>query len=146
MRKNGFSDKKDRMIQESIKVSVRYSETDQMGFVYYGNYAQYLEIGRVAAMKKAGISYQAMEESGIGLPVMNLHIDYKRAARYDDEIRIETTVKEMPSNRIVFDYEIYREEELLIVGNTTLFFMDLQSKRACRPPQFFIEKMRPFFE
>ena len=133
------------MIKESIKVNVRYSETDQMGFVYYGNYAQYLEIGRVSAMKKAGISYQAVEESGIGLPVLNLNIDYKRAARYDDEIRIETTVKEMPSNRITFDYEIYRGEELLIEATTTLFFMDLQTKRACRPPLFFIEKMKPFF-
>ncbi len=133
------------MIEEEIKLTVRYSETDQMGFVYYGNYTQYLELGRVAVMKKAGISYRSLEEQGIGLPVKSLKIDYKKAARYDDEIRVVTTVKEMPSNRIAFDYLIYLDEELLIKAETELFFMSLESGSPIRPPQFFIDQMKAFF-
>lgn len=133
------------MISETIKVNVRYAETDQMGFVYYGNYAQYLELGRVALMKKAGISYRDLEEQGIGLPVKSLHIDYKKAARYDDEITILTQVKSMPSNRIRFDYSIFLENELLIEAETTLFFMSLSSGKPMRPPKFFIDQMKVFF-
>jgi len=134
------------MIKEEIKLRIRYSETDQMGFVYYGNYAQYLELGRVAVMKKVGISYRNLEESGIGLPVKDMHISYFKAAQYDDEITVVTIVDEMPSNRITFHYEIYREEDLLIKAETTLFFMDLKSKRPCRPPAFFVDKMKAHFE
>ncbi|MEX2379212.1 MAG: thioesterase family protein [Vicingaceae bacterium] len=133
------------MIQEEITLNVRYAETDQMGFVYYGNYTQYLELGRVAVMKKAGISYRALEEQGIGLPVKSLKIDYKKAARYDDEIRVVTTVREMPSNRITFDYLIYLGDELLIEAETVLFFMSLESGKPMRPPKFFVDQMKAFF-
>jgi acyl-CoA thioester hydrolase len=133
------------MIEEEIKLNVRYAETDQMGFVYYGNYTQYLELGRVAVMKKAGISYRSLEEQGIGLPVKSLKIDYMKAARYDDEIRVITSVNEMPSNRIKFDYLIYLEDELLIQAETELFFMSLESGRPMRPPKFFLDQMKAFF-
>ncbi|MAC94509.1 MAG: thioesterase [Flavobacteriales bacterium] len=133
------------MIQEKITLNVRYAETDQMGFVYYGNYAQYLELGRVAAMKKVGISYRALEEEGIGLPVKSMNINYLKAARYDDEIKVVTTIQSMPTNRITFEYQIYREKELLIEAETTLFFMSLESGRPIRPPKFFIDQMKAFF-
>ncbi len=133
------------MIKEKISLNVRYAETDQMGFVYYGNYAQYLEMGRVAAMKKVGISYRELEKGGIGLPVKDLHIDYYKAAQYDDVLTVETSIREMPTNRITFHYQIFRGEDLLIKANTTLFFMDLKTLRPCRPPSFIIEKMKPYF-
>jgi acyl-CoA thioester hydrolase len=132
------------MIRESIEIRVRYAETDQMGFVYYGNYAQYFEIGRVEALKKVGLSYRSLEESGIMLPVKELYIDYKKAAKYDDLIRIETTISEMPNNRIFFDYKIFRQEELLVTGNTTLFFMN-KNGRPIRPTAYFLNKLRPYF-
>lgn len=134
------------MIKERMSLRVRYAETDQMGFVYYGNYAQYLELGRVAAMKKIGISYRELEESGIGMPVKDLHIDYYKAAQYDDELIVETTIAEKPTNRVVFDYEIFRGEDLLVKAKTTLFFIDLKTLRPSRPPAFFIEKITPYFE
>lgn len=132
------------MIKESIKINVRYAETDQMGFVYYGNYAQYFEIGRVEALKKIGLSYREIEERGFMLPVKSLHINYIKAAKYDDTLNIITTIKERPSNRIRFDYEIYRENELLVEGDTTLFFMSKEG-RPIKPPQFFVEMVQPFF-
>jgi acyl-CoA thioester hydrolase len=132
------------MIQASTAIRVRYSETDQMGFVYYGNYAQYLEVGRVAALKTIGISYKEMEQSGYSLPVKELKIEYHRAATYDDELIIDTRIEEMPSNRITFLYTIKRGEELLVTAATTLFFMN-KDGRACRPPETFIARLAPYF-
>lgn len=133
------------MITEKIKLRVRYSETDQMGFVYYGNYAAYLEVGRVAVMKKAGISYRKLEEEGVGLPVREMNIKYKQAARYDDEIEVTTSIKEMPDRLIVFDYEIKRGEAVLVVATTTLFFMKKSSEELIRIPEQMKRQLRPFF-
>lgn len=132
------------MIESKTTLRVRYSETDQMGFVYYGNYPQYLEIGRVDALKSVGVSYRSMEESGYGLPVKDLIIRYFKAALYDDELIVTTTVKQMPTNKIIFDYEIHRGEDLIVTAQTTLFFID-SNKKACRPPQAFLEKMKNYF-
>ena len=132
------------MIQASIQFNIRYAETDQMGFVYYGNYAQYFEIGRVEALKAIGISYRSLEESGLFLPVRSLEVEYLKAAKYDDLIEVRTLIPKMPSNRIDFEYEIYRAEELLVTGKTTMFFMD-QSGKPIRPPKEFLEEMRPHF-
>ena len=132
------------MISAKTKLRVRYSETDQMGFVYYGNYAQYLEVGRVEALKTVGVSYRELEEMGYGLPVKSLHIDYKRAAQYDDELTVTTTIEDKPTNMVVFHYEIHRDEELLVKAKTELFFID-SSKKACRPPKFFTEVVETYF-
>ena len=71
---------------DEIQIRVRYGETDQMGVVYHGNYALYLEMGRIEWLRKLGISYKTMEENGIMLPVVSLHINYKKSAGYDDVI------------------------------------------------------------
>ena len=136
--------KADKMIRKQTRIQVRYAETDQMGFVYYGNYATYFEIGRVAALKEVGISYRSLEEQGYLLPVKDLQVNYHKAALYDDELDIITEVRSLPSNRITFHYLIKRGEELLVDGETTLFFMDSQMK-PCRPPEFFVDQMRTFF-
>ena len=132
------------MINHSTKLRVRYSETDRMGFVYYGNYAQYIEVGRVETLRMIGISYKELEDEGYLLPVRDFNIRYFKAAVYDDEITIVTTIEEMPDNRITFKYEVKREDELLVTASTTLFFMNKEGK-ACKPPQFFIELMKPYF-
>lgn len=133
------------MIEESIKIRVRYSETDQMGFVYYGNYAQYLEMARVAAIKKIGLSYKEMEERGVGMPVREMKISYKKAAKYDDEIKVVCFVKEIPSAKMTFYYSLYRGSELLCTAETILFFMELKTLKVCRAPQFLVSKMSSFF-
>lgn len=132
------------MIKSTTRIRVRYSETDQMGFVYYGNYPQYLEIGRVDALKSIGVIYKDIEEKGYLLPVRELNIKYHKAALYDDELIIETVIKEQPSNKVIFHYRIFREEELLITAETTLFFMN-EKKKACKPPAFFVNQIAPFF-
>jgi acyl-CoA thioester hydrolase len=128
------------MIKIETMLRVRYAETDQMGFVYYGNYAQYYEVGRVEAMRSLGFSYKEMEENGILMPVINLNINYKKPALYDDEIRIVTTVSKLPSVRITFDYECFNQKnELLNTGTVTLVFIDKQKNKPMQPPQWFMD-------
>ena len=114
----------------------RYAETDQMGVVYYGNYPQYLELGRVEWLRSIGFTYKAMEEEGIMMPVVSLQIQYKKPALYDELITIRTKLKELPSTKIEFDYEILNEKgELLSTANTVLVFVDAKTFRPVRCPE-----------
>ena len=134
------------MIKTETTLRVRYGETDQMGFVYYGVYAQYYEVGRVEAMRTLGFSYKAMEESGVLMPVINLTINYKKPAKYDDEVRIVTSVKQMPGVRITFDYECFNQEnELLNTGTVTLVFIDKEKNKPMQPPSWFLEAFKKKF-
>ncbi len=118
----------------SFTVRVRYSETDQMGVVYHGNYAQYFEMGRVEWLRNMGVSYKSMEESGVMLPVVSLNINYKKPAKYDDELRVVTIFKNQESVKIEFDYEIYNEKnELLTIANSILVFVDKNTGRPTLP-------------
>lgn len=128
------------MIESVTKIRVRYSETDKMGYVYYGNYAQYFEIGRVEALRQLGTSYKFMEDNGIMMPVVNLQINYKKPAFYDDELTIITTINTLPTTKMVFYYRIINQNNNLInEGETTLVFIDKISRRPCRCPEWFTE-------
>ena len=128
---------------DEIEFRVRYGETDQMGVVYYGNYAQYFEVGRVEWLRKFGVSYKHMEESGIMLPVTSLTVKYKKPARYDDLIKVRTQLVKLPSASIEFNYEILNEtNELLATGNTILVFMNILKNRPTRCPKYLLDKLR----
>ncbi len=134
------------MLSHELKIRVRYGETDQMGYVYYGNYAQYFEMGRVEWLRDLGISYKRMEESGIMLPVLNLNIDYKNPAKYDDLLTLKTTLLKKPSVRIEFGFEIYNEnQELLTKGYTSLVFIDMKRNRPTKAPDYILEKIDNLF-
>lgn len=135
------------MIKTETTLRVRYGETDQMGFVYYGNYAQYYEVGRVEAMRSLGFSYREIEEGGILMPVINLSINYKKPALYDDEVRVVTMVKQMPGVRITFDYECYNQKnDLLNTGSVTLVFIDKTRNKPTIPPDWFLDVFEKKFE
>ena len=126
-----------------FKVRVRYAETDQMGVVYHGNYAQYFEMGRVEWLRNLGLSYAYMEKNGIMLPVVSLTLNYKKPARYDDLLIVRTILKKQESVKIEFDYEIYSEEgELLTTGNSVLVFVDMKTGRPVLPPDYVLEKIK----
>ena len=134
------------MLHHEIKIRVRYGETDQMGYVYYGNYAQYFEMGRVEWLRNLGISYKRMEELGIMLPVLNLNINYLKPAKYDDLLTLKTTLLKKPSVRIEFDFELFNEDnELLTKGFTSLVFIDIAKNKPTRAPKYILEKINPFF-
>ncbi len=130
------------MKEYQFEVRVRYAETDQMGVVYHGNYAQYFEMGRVEWLRNLGVSYKWMEENGIMLPVVSLNITYKKPARYDDLLRVKTIFRKQASVRIEFDYEIYNEQnELLTIADSTLVFVDMKTGRPTLPPDYINVKL-----
>ena len=134
------------MYISSHQIRVRYADTDQMGFVYYGNYAAFYEVGRVEAMRSLGFSYRKLEESGVMMPVLNCHSNFLMPAKYDDLITIETSIPEMPSAKISFYYKISNETGKLIhTGQTTLAFMDKDTKRPVRPPKALLDILTSYF-
>lgn len=126
----------------SFSVRVRYAETDQMGIVYHGNYVQYFEMGRIAWLRDLGISYKSMEENGIILPVISLQVNFKKSAKFDDLITVETKLKKRPTVKIEFAYKIYNaNRELLTEATTVLAFLDKETKRPIRCPDYILKKL-----
>ena len=128
------------------QIRVRYAETDQMGYVYYGNYAAFYEIARTEMLRSTGISYKELEEMGVMLPVTEMKTKYLKPGKYDDLITIRVTIRRKPAVRIVFEYELFNESgELLNQGETTLVFVNMEKNKPCMPPQVFLDKMSKYF-
>lgn len=128
------------MKEHKIVIRVRYAETDQMGVVYHGNYAQYFEIGRVEWLRNQGVSYKELEKSGVMLPVVSLSMNYKKPAFYDDELTVTTSLKYLGGAKIEFDYEIKNAEgDLLTTAHTVLVFVDMKTKRPTQVPAYLEE-------
>jgi acyl-CoA thioester hydrolase len=118
-----------------------------MGYMYYGNYAEFYEVGRVEMLRSLGMTYKGMEASGVMMPVLELKCKYLKPARYDEEIRIRVIMDKMPGVKIHFRYELYNEqEELINTGETLLVFVNMQTNRPCMAPADFIDRLKPFFE
>ncbi len=131
------------MYKTKTKLRVRYAETDRMGYVYYGNYAMYFEVARVEAMKKIGMSYKELEDSGIMMPVLEYSIKYFKPAFYDDELIIETRIEENPGVRIRFDYDTYNQQNQKINSAfTTLVFVDVKSGKPRKAPVEFLNMLK----
>lgn len=134
------------MYSHSAYRRVTYAETDKMGYLYYGRYADYYETGRVEALRALDCVYKDMEESGIMMPVLDMQTKYRKPAYYDELLEIKTVLTEMPAVRITFTYEIYNPEKILLnEGKTTLVFYDMAKKRPCECPPDLREKLQPFF-
>jgi acyl-CoA thioester hydrolase len=135
--------KKMTVKKDYLQVRVRYSETDQMGVVYYGNYAQYFEMGRTEWLRKFGLSYKWMEDNGILLPVIDLNVKFKQSAHYDELLTVVTELQKLPAIRIAFNYEIYNEKkELITTASTTLVFVNKETKKPMMAPEYLLEKLR----
>lgn len=135
------------MYESVTQVRVRYGETDQMGYLYYGYYALYYEVGRAEAIRQLGYTYKELEEMGIVMPVAELNAKYLRPALYDDLITVKTILKELPEGpKIQFHTELYNEQQqLLNVGVTTLVFFDPKEKKKINMPSELYERLAPFF-
>ncbi|MDX5345916.1 MAG: acyl-CoA thioesterase [Hymenobacteraceae bacterium] len=135
------------MFQSEVQIRVRYSETDQMGYVYYGNYGAYYEVARTEVFRNLGINYKEMEKSGVMMPVLELRCKYIRPARYDDLLTIKLFVKSKPhGTRIKFEYEVYNEaQELLNIGETTMVFVDMKTGKPTSIPEYIHQIMDSYF-
>lgn len=130
------------MIHFSTKTRIRYGETDQMGVVYHGNYAQYFEIARTEWLRSLGITYKDMENEGVMLPVVSLSFKFLDSAKYDDIITIKISIKKPPVVKIEFDYEILNEEgKLLTTGNSVLAFMNMKTGKPMKCPDYILDRL-----
>ncbi len=136
------------MYTSETQLRVRYAETDQMNVVYYGNYAQYFEVGRVESIRQLGYTYKNMEESGVIMPVIELNIKYLRPATYDELLTIKTTIRELPeSYRIEFYQEVLNaENKLLAAGKVVLYFLEAITWKRTEMPEELKLKMQKYFD
>ena len=130
----------------SIKIKVRYCETDQMGLVHHGSYINYFEEARISWISNLGFSYSEMEKSGIILPVSKLNVSYLRPAYFDDELVVNVELAEPPTSRLIFNYTIKNKEEVVVTGITVLAFLNKETKKPVRCPDYMMEKVTPLFK
>jgi len=135
------------MYTATTQIRVRYGETDQMGYLYYGFYALYYEVGRAEAIRELGFTYRKLEEMGIMMPVVELKAQYFRPALYDDLVTVKTILKEMPEDSsISFHSELYNEQGVFLnKGVTTLVFYDPKEKKKVHMPEPLRVRLEPFF-
>lgn len=135
------------MYSFDYKKRVRYGETDMMGYLYYGNYAQLYEIGRVETMRSLGLTYRDLEVVyGVMMPVVHVDARYILPAKYDEELNIRTILLELPSRMIVFENEIFNEEmQMIHKAVVKLFFIEMSSGKKVSCPEYMLEKLRPLF-
>lgn len=135
------------MVEHTTQIRVRYAETDQMGYVYYGVYPQYYEVGRAEWLRRFGLTYRELEESGVIMPVAEVNMKYLRPAKYDDLLTQKTRVAEIPDKRVTFITEIFNEEgKRLNVGRVTLAFVDASTLQPCSAPALLLDTILPYFE
>lgn len=129
------------------QIRVRYGETDQMGYLYYGNYAQYFEVGRVETIRSLGLTYKDLEEvHGIWLPVVSMEMRFVRPAYYDDLLTVRSEIRELPDEYITFHVEMYNENKKLVnAGRVRLCFFDAKAKKVVMAPEHLMEKLSLYF-
>ncbi len=136
------------MFRHETHIRVRYAETDQMGYLYYGNYATYYEVGRAEMIRSIGLTYQSMEvDYGILMPVMSLQMRFVRPARYDELIRVRTELRQLPQQHIVFHHELFNPKGKLVNGGSVkLCFVEQATNKTVTAPSFLTDKLQPYFE
>jgi acyl-CoA thioester hydrolase len=135
------------MFTYDTQIRVRYGETDQMGYLYYGNYAQYYEVGRAEAIRSIGLSYKEMEEKlKIMMPVMSLQMRFVRPALYDELLTVRTTLRQLPADTITFYMEIFNEKKKLVNGGSVkLCFVDMTTNKTIPTPPYLVDALKEYF-
>lgn len=135
------------MYSFDFQLRVRYGETDRMGYLYYGRYADYYEVGRVETIRSLGLSYKELEEvHGIWLPVVSLQMRFVRPAYYDDLLSIHTEIRQLPDTHIIFHTDIFNEQgEVVNAGTARLCFFKADEKKVVLAPALLLDKLGPYF-
>ncbi len=135
------------MYTHDTKIRIRYGETDQMGYLYYGHYAQYYEVGRAEMIRSLGLSYRALEEEhGVMMPVMSLNMRFVRPGYYDEEVTVRTTLRKLPKTTITFHMEIFNEAGKLMNGGAVkLCFVDVKTNKTIAPPAVLVDCLQDYF-
>jgi acyl-CoA thioester hydrolase len=136
------------MFRHESQIRVRYGETDQMGYLYYGHYAMYFEAARGEAIRSLGITYKEQEEViGVMMPIMSLNCRYVRPLRYDELCTVRCEVRELPTDFMRFHHEIITESGKLACGaDVKIAFVNKHTGKRCLAPDYLLDKVKPFFE
>lgn len=136
------------MLNYKTEIRIRYADTDQMQFVYNGKYLEYFEVGRTELLRSTGLSYKVVEKEGYQLPLVQAHLNYISAAYYDDILVVEALLKEIPKLKMRIDYKIFRKGngELVTEGYTEHVFINRETKKPVRPPKFFVDAIKKYYE
>lgn len=134
------------MYEFEHRLRVRYAETDQMGYCYYGNYSTFYEVVRVESIRSLGLTYKEIEEAGVIMPVFENYSKYYRPALYDDELLIKLSIKEKPGVKIKYEYEILKEGNIIHSGYTVLVFVDKSTGKPCQIPTILSKLLNPYFD
>lgn len=128
----------------NTELRVRYGETDQMGYCYYGNYAMYFEVGRVEALRALGMSYRDLEDRGVMLPVAHFEVNYKAPALYDDVLKLKTCITELRGPRLIFTYEVFKDNLVIAHASTTLVFVAKSTMKPIAAPKDFVNLLEVY--
>ena len=120
-----------------MDIRVRYCECDPMGVVHHTAYPVWFEMGRTELLRGTGRTYRDMEQAGVFLAVVRMQVTYRRPARYDDLLRLETTLTDVGHVKIEHAYQLFRGDELLCTGATTLACLDREGKARALPEGLF---------
>lgn len=136
------------MIIHNTRIRVRYADTDQMKFAYNGKYFEYFEVGRTEMMREKNLTYKTIEESGFFMPVHSVHVNYKNPAYYDELLEVETRVEKLPELKVHIDHTVRSvgRDITICEGYVEFVFIKKGTRKVCRPPEFFLEVLKPFFE
>tara|TARA_Y100000766_G_C18808946_1_gene556979 strand:+ start:179 stop:532 length:354 start_codon:yes stop_codon:yes gene_type:complete len=116
-----------------------------MGLVHHGSYINYFEEARISWISNLGFSYSDMEKSGIILPVSKLNVNYLKPSYFDDELDICVELAELPTSRLIFNYTIMKDNDIVVKGNTVLAFLNKETKKPVRCPDYMLEKVKSLF-
>lgn len=136
------------MLIHKTKIRIRYADTDQMQFAYNGKYFEYFEVGRTELMREQNLTYKTIEKNGYMLPVHSVFINYKNPAYYDELIEVESRVEKIPELKVHIDHTLRSTERNILIceGYVELVFIKKNTKKICRPPEFFLTAIRKFFK
>ncbi len=136
------------MLKHTTQIRVRYGDTDQMQYAYYGKYPEYFEVGRTEMMRELNLPYRVIEEKGYYMPVHSIYIRYKSPAFYDELLEVESRVEKLPNLKVHIDHTVRSADRNVIIceGYVELVFIDRETKRVVRPPEFFLKVIGKFFE
>ncbi len=136
------------MLIHKTNVRVRYADTDQMKYVYNGKYFEYFEVGRTEMMRENGLPYSMIEKSGYQMPVREALLKFKSPAFYDELLEVETRVENLPELKVHIDHTIRSVDRNVIIveGYIVLIFVNMETRKPVRPPDFFYNAIKHFFK
>ena len=135
------------MLDHTTEIRVRYADTDQMHFVHHEKYVEYFEVARTEMLRDIGLTYHAIEENGFMLPLVEVNVKYKNPAFYDDLLFVRAFVEEIPVLKVKINYSVFRTDQQILIaeGFSEHVFMNKETKKAVRPPGFFIEAIKKYY-